>query len=245
MLFGLIGRKLSHSFSAKFFNKKFKEEGIDAEYKLFPMATIAELKNLFHQYPDLMGLNVTVPYKEEVIPYLNNMSDVVKEIKAANVIKIDRNNGNFFLNGFNTDVIGFRDSLVPLLNEKIKNALILGTGGASKAVAFVLKNLNINITFVSRTPKINAITYEELSEQIMKHNLLIVNTTPLGMFPDIDAFPPIPYQFITENHICYDLIYNPEETKFLTIAKQKGALIKNGMEMLYLQAIASWDIWTK
>lgn len=242
-MYGLIGKKISHSFSADFFNKKFKDEGINEHYELFPLPSIDDFPNLLAKHPDLKGLNVTIPYKQEVIKFLDSLSDDTIDIGAVNVIKIINDQGETFLKGYNSDWIGFRDSLLPLLNEDIKNALILGTGGASKAVDYTLKKLGINTTLVSRNPKDDQLGYEDLNEDIMKENLLIVNTTPLGMFPDVDNSPNIPYQFLTDRHICYDLIYNPLETQFLKKAKEQGAGIKNGIEMLNLQALEAWDIW--
>ena len=247
-MYGLIGKKLGHSFSADFFTKKFAREGINESYKLFPLPSINDLPALLNENKDLHGLNVTIPYKQEVIPFLNEISEEAKEIGAINVIKISRNDDNYYLKGFNSDSIGFRISLLPLLRENIKRALILGTGGASKAVAYVLKKLGVKITFVSRNPKpnqIDQISYDNLSEEVIKENLLIVNTTPLGMFPEVDECPPISYQFLTPEHVCYDLVYNPAETKFMKLSKEQGATVKNGFEMLELQALASWDIWNQ
>lgn len=244
-MYGLIGKKISHSFSADFFNKKFKDEGINEHYELFPLPSIDDFPKLLAKHPDLKGLNVTIPYKQEVIKFLDSLSDDTIDIGAVNVIKIINDQGETFLKGYNSDWIGFRDSLLPLLNEDIKNALILGSGGASKAVDYTLKKLGINTTLVSRNPKDDQLGYEDLNEDIMKENLLIVNTTPLGMFPDVDDSPNIPYQFLTDRHICYDLVYNPLETQFLKKAKEHGAGIKNGIEMLNLQALAAWDIWNQ
>ena len=242
-LYGLIGKKLGHSYSADFFSSKFKKEKIDAEYKLFPLPSIQDLPGLIKENTDLVGLNVTVPYKEEVLPYLTSLSEETRKIKAVNVIKISREKEEIILKGYNSDGYGFRQSLLPLLRPDIKKALILGTGGASKAVDYVLKNLGIKTTFVSRTPAPDRITYKDLDKKTIDENLLIVNTTPVGMFPDTGFYPDIPYQFLTPKHICYDLIYNPEETEFLRRAKEMGATIKNGLEMLRLQAERSWEIW--
>lgn len=243
--YGLIGKRLGHSFSADFFNKKFAEEGISARYSLFPLENIKELPGLLRLHPNLKGLNVTIPYKQDVMAYLDIVSEEAADIGAVNVIKISKERGKAILKGFNSDCIGFRNSLVPLLNERIDSALILGTGGASKAVKYVLGKLGIRVTFVSRTPSERNLTYKDLNREIIENNLLIVNTTPLGMYPDIDHCPPIPYEFITPNHICYDLIYNPEETLFLRRSKERGAIVKNGLEMLIGQAVESWEIWNK
>ena len=242
-MYGLIGKKIGHSFSADFFNKKFKEEKIPETYNLFPLANINELPDLLLNHPDLKGLNVTIPYKQEVIPFLSHISEEAAEIGAINVIKIERIDNEISLSGFNSDAIGFQESLIPLLNKDIQKALVLGTGGASKAVVYILKKLNIHPTLVSRNPKMGQLGYNDLNEKIIKENLLIVNTTPLGMFPDTDDYPPIPYQFLTKNHICYDVIYNPEMTQFMIKSNKMGAKVKNGLEMLRLQAIAAWDIW--
>ena len=259
-MYGLIGKKLSHSFSADFFNRKFRREGIDDIYRLFPIENIDLLPSLIAENIELKGLNVTIPYKEEVLKFLNFLSPEVKEIGAVNVIKIEKFNPSFFdstsflpnsltgnhdktLIGYNTDYIGFRDSLIPLLNKDISNALILGTGGASKAVEYALKELGINSLKVSRYPTPGELGYEELDRKKIEENTLIVNTTPLGMCPDIDTTPPIPYSFLTPNHICYDLVYNPSETKFLKLCRERGATEKNGLEMLQLQAVAAWQIW--
>ena len=244
-MYGLIGRKLGHSFSANFFNKKFKEENINETYRLLPLENIEELPEILVKYPDLKGLNVTIPYKEEVIRYLSEISEEAKQIGAVNVIKIARENNLINLKGYNSDCYGFKESLVPLLRSDIKNALILGTGGASKAVAYVLNSLGINITFVSRHPKENQLSYENIDEGVLNKNLLVVNTTPLGMFPEVFDYPALPYQYMTKEHVCYDLVYNPLETEFMKHSEKYGAKVKNGLEMLKLQAIKAWEIWNK
>lgn len=243
-MYGLIGKKLSHSFSADYFNAKFKKEGIENKYSLFPLSSISEFPQFLDQHRDIEGLNVTIPYKEEIIPYLDFISDEAKQIGAVNVIKVVKENGQRRLEGYNSDCMGFRDSLVPLLRNDVSHALILGTGGASKSVAYVLKNLGIDFTFVSRSPAPGRLTYKDLDKQIIENNLLIINTTPLGTYPEIDNCPPIPYQHVTDRHIFYDLVYNPATTLFLKQAREQGATIKNGLEMLELQALGSWDIWT-
>lgn len=244
-MYGLIGKKLGHSFSADFFNKKFQQEGIDNHYLLFPLSSIDVFPSLLEENPDLEGLNVTIPYKQEVIKYLDSLSEDAIEIGAVNVIKISLNRDSPYLKGYNTDCIGFQNSLLPLLNPEIKKALILGTGGASKAIAYVLNKLGIQITFVSRNPQKDQLGYDQLDNEIINNNLLIVNTTPLGMYPDIETYPPLPYQFITAKHVCYDLVYNPEETEFMRRSRAMGAKVKNGLEMLHLQALAAWAIWTE
>lgn len=244
-MYGLIGKKIGHSFSADFFNKKFQKEGINNSYQLFPLESIELLPKLLETHQDLEGLNVTIPYKVEVIPYLNDLSHDAKEMGAVNVIKISRKDGKTFLKGYNSDCIGFRESLKPMLRSDIQKALILGTGGASKAVAYALKQLGIEYNFVSRTPSEGQLSYKDLSQEIIKNHLLIVNTTPLGMFPDVDSYPSIPYQFLTPRHVCYDVVYNPLETSFMKKSAQEGAIVSNGLAMLKLQALSAWDIWNE
>lgn len=242
-MYGLIGKKLGHSYSASFFNNKFRKEGIEETYELLPIENIQDITKLLERYPDLKGLNVTIPYKEDVISFLNEVSTEAKEIGAVNVIKVNRSKENIILKGYNTDVTGFRMSLQPLLRDDIKKALILGTGGASKAVDHVLKKRGIQTTFVSRNPNDSQLSYNGLTKEIIKNNLLIVNTTPLGMYPKIEEAPDIPYHYLTPRHVCFDLIYNPEETLFMQKAGVQGATVKNGLEMLEQQALAAWDIW--
>ena len=246
--YGLIGYPLQHSFSSKFFNEKFENEKIVAEYLNFEIENIHELRRVVVFNPHLKGLNVTIPYKEEVIPFLDEISPTAKDIGAVNVIKIERNFGNTYgykLIGHNTDYIGFRDSIAPLINpEHHQSALVLGTGGASKAVCKALESLGIQWEYVSRSERENSYTYEMLTPDIMSANKIIVNTTPLGTFPNVDEHPDLSYASLTPNHLLFDLVYNPAETAFLKKGKQMGATIKNGAEMLQLQALAAWDIWT-
>ena len=242
-MYGLIGKKLGHSFSADFFNAKFKKEGIENEYLLFPIASIDDFPKLLEENQDIQGLNVTIPYKQQILPYLTSLSPEAKEIGAVNVIKFVRNREGLVLIGYNSDSIGFTDSLVPLLTPDMGNALVLGTGGASKAVVYALQKLGIKVTLVSRTPGAGILGYKDLSEEIVKNNQIIVNTTPLGMYPDIENIPPFPYRFLDSRHLCYDLIYNPADTSFMKEAAKHGAKVKNGLEMLHLQAIAAWNIW--
>jgi len=239
-LYGLIGFPLTHSFSPAYFKKKFAEQNIDAVYEAFPLTGINEFPALLNTLPALRGLNVTLPYKEAVIPLLDDLDSSAREIGAVNCIAI--RNGN--TKGYNTDATGFEHSLNPLLEPQHTQALILGTGGSSKAVAYALLMLGIPYTLVSRSYKPGCIAYDDLTIEIIADHKLIINTTPLGLYPAIDAAPPIPYEGIGTQHLLYDLIYNPEETKFLTIGKALGASIKNGFEMLQLQAEAAWDIWT-
>ena len=235
-IFGLIGKSISYSFSPNYFNNKFKEENIDAEYRLFDIDEINKVKGVFNQ--SVGGLNVTIPYKEEIIPFLDRISGAAKEINAVNTIQFK----DYEIIGHNTDVIGFKNSIQPLLKPHHKKALILGTGGASKAVKYVFKELNIDFKVVSRSDKAD-FTYEDLNEKILSEYLIIVNCTPLGTFPNVEKTPNIPFDAITEKHLVYDLIYNPEKTTFLRKAESNGATIKNGLEMLQEQAEAAWDIW--
>jgi shikimate dehydrogenase len=249
-IYGLIGFPLTHSFSENYFNDKFLKEGIkDTVYRLFPLKDISEFPDLIRNEPDLKGLSVTIPYKEKVLKYINNLDDTAEKVGAINNIKITRNKLNSIqLTGYNTDVYGFEMSIKPLLNEYHNKALILGTGGASKAVEYVMKKLNLQYLLVTRNIKkeklkANHLTYEMLTKEIIESHLIIINTSPLGMFPATEACPDIPYDFITERHLAYDLIYKPAETLFLKKCKDKHAIIMNGLLMLHLQAEQSWKIW--
>ncbi len=242
--FGLIGYPLTHSFSRRFFTEKFQQESIDAEYLNFEIPEINRFPDIISNTENLKGLNVTIPYKEQIIPFLNEIDDAAKAIGAVNTIRIGHHAKGVVLRGFNTDVIGFRESIRPLLQPHHRRALVLGTGGASKAVLFALKALNIDPVQVSRTPfNSQSINYNDLSKEMIDSHTVIVNTTPLGTFPKIDTFPPIPYQWLGASHLLYDLVYNPEETAFLRRGKERGVVIKNGLEMLHLQALAAWEIW--
>ena len=238
--YGLIGYPLGHSFSIGYFNEKFKNEGIDAKYINFEIPSIEDFPEILASHTDLKGLNVTIPYKEAVLPLLDWQSEALVAIKACNTIKILPSGE---LKGYNTDYIGFRDSLVPHLKPYHNRALILGTGGASKAVAFTLSMLEIPYQLVSREATDEAISYQELTREVIESHPLIVNTTPLGTSPHTEAFPPIPYQWVTSRHLLYDLIYNPEKTTFLAKGEAQGATIINGYSMLVLQAEAAWEIW--
>ncbi len=244
-VYGLIGKSIVHSFSKNFFEKKFENEGIvDCKYENFPLQHISGFRGLIENNPELKGLNVTIPYKQQIIPFLDDLDKSANEVGAVNTVKIDRIESRILLKGFNTDIIGFRDSLLPLLQVPVKSALVLGTGGASHAVAYVLGKLNIEVIFVSRKGnRPEVMTYKELDKEIISKNLLIINTTPLGTFPNISGYPEIPYSYIAAKHTLYDLVYNPKETVFLQKGKSRGARIKNGYEMLEKQAIASWNIW--
>lgn len=241
--FGLIGKSLGHSFSRKYFSKKFEEEGIPAEYHLHELKDIAEFPALLRRQPDLRGLNVTIPYKTEVIPFLDSLSDEAQAVGAVNTIRIEQNQ----ITGHNSDVYGFKVSLEAFLDgAEPSQALILGTGGAAKAVEYVLQTgFEMAYRFVSRTPAEDQFSYQELDDMDMKAYPLIINTTPLGMYPEITRSPSIPYQQIGGGHFIYDLIYNPEETAFMTKCKQSGARVCNGYHMLVLQAERSWAIWNE
>ena len=242
--FGLIGFPLGHSFSKKFFTEKFKQENIDAQYDLYELANLLELENLLTE-TELYGLNVTIPYKEQVIQHLDELDDTAAEIGAVNVIKFIRKVGSLSLKGYNSDAIGFENSLAPLLKPYHQKALILGTGGASKAIDYTLRKLGITTTFVSRTAKPDSLTYDQLNEDILNKNLVIINASPVGTFPHADECPNIPYQFLTDKHLLFDAVYNPAETLFLKKGKEQKAQILNGEGMLTGQAIAAWKIWNE
>lgn len=247
-VYGLIGYPLGHSFSRGYFNDKFAAEGIDAEYCNFEIPAIVDIKDVFDGHPDLAGLNVTIPYKEQVIPYLDRLDADAAAIGAVNVIKIVRQeptgDDGFELVGYNSDVVGFRDSISPLLTPGRNKALILGTGGASKAVSHGLRQLGVEPVYVSRTSRNGVLSYADLTPEIMAEYKVIVNTTPLGMYPKVDDCPDIPYECLTSEHLLYDLIYNPDVTAFMKKGAAHGAEVKNGLEMLLLQAFESWRIWS-
>jgi len=241
-LFGLLGKDISYSFSRGYFSEKFKQLNLDNHsYVNFDLPKIEDFPSILEDNESVLGINVTIPYKEAVIPYLDKIDKTAKEIGAVNTIKITKR-GN--LKGYNSDVVGFEKSITPLLKKHHKKALILGTGGASKAIAYALKRNDIKYKFVSRNPEgKKQISYADLSREIIEDYTLIVNSTPLGTSPHVNNCPNIPYQFITPNHLLYDLIYNPQVSKFLANGRQKGTSIKNGYEMLELQAEESWRIW--
>lgn len=241
--YGLIGYPLGHSFSISYFNEKFESEGIDAIYSNFEIPSIENLMEVININPELKGLNVTIPYKEKVIGYLDSISPEAKEIGAVNVIRVSHKGNKVQLKGFNSDVIGFTQSIEPMLEPCHKKALILGTGGASKAVDFGLKSLGLETLFVSRNKRQNAITYEDITAETIKEYNVIVNCTPCGMYPHTDECPLLPYGAMDRRTLLYDLIYNPDETLFLKKGKAQGATTKNGLEMLLLQAFASWKFW--
>ena len=275
--YGLIGYPLGHSFSRKFFTEKFEKEGIDAQYLNFEIPSIEEFPDIIKNNPELRGLNVTIPYKQQVMQYLDDISEEAKAIGAVNVVRIERpspqpspimgretmrNAGNKpdglpikgdmseglrgSLIGYNSDVIGFVESIKPLLKPHHKKALILGTGGASKAIRYGLEEkLGMKTLFVSRSAREGMITYEEVTAEVLKEYEVIVNCSPVGMYPHVDECPALPYEAMNENNLLYDLVYNPLETLFMKKGAEQGATVKNGLEMLHLQAIASWKFWEK
>lgn len=243
--YGLIGFPLGHSFSKQFFTEKFSREKIEAEYLNFELPNIDQFPELLKKHPLLRGLNVTIPYKQAIIPFLDELSPEAQAIGAVNVVRIEKRNGKPWLKGFNSDIIGFRDSLSPLLKPWHNKALVLGTGGASLAVCYVLNQLNIEWKKVSRHPSEDMFGYEDLNEETLAERPLIVNCTPLGTFPHADTCPHIPYEALTSRNLLYDLVYNPEKTLFMKRGEEQGAETKNGLQMLHLQAIASWKFWTE
>jgi len=239
--FGLIGKNIDYSFSKLYFTNKFESEDLPHTYQNFDIEAIDDFLDIIKSTKNLKGLNVTIPYKETVIPFLDKLDQKAEKIEAVNTIKITKEGK---LIGYNTDYYGFKKSIEPYLYSNHNKALILGTGGASKAIAYALKKLDIEYNYVSRTTSnIAKYTYQTLTEKIIKNHHIIINCTPLGTSPDTNVCPPIPYDAITKEHLLYDLIYNPEETKFLTIGKIKGAKTCNGLEMLKLQAEKAWEIW--
>jgi shikimate dehydrogenase len=243
--YGLIGYPLSHSFSMKYFTDKFVREGIqNCRYDNFPLEHIGMFPTLVKNHKELEGLNVTIPYKERIIPYLNELDEDTRTIGAVNTVKVYRQGDQISLKGYNTDVYGFEISIKPFLTENNLSALILGTGGASKAAAHVLKRLGFGVTFVSRRPKgADQLAYADLTPQFVGATQVIVNTSPVGMFPDTGSCPDLPYEVLTPEHVLFDLIYNPLETLFLAKGREKGAKVINGLQMLHLQAEKSWEIW--
>ena len=241
--YGLIGYPLGHSFSISYFNEKFANENIDAKYINFEIPTIDALPEVLARNPELIGLNVTIPYKEKVIEFLDYISPEARAIGAVNVIKVEHKGDDTILKGFNSDVIGFTRSIEPMLESCHKKALILGTGGASKAIDYGLRSLGLETVFVSRYERPGTIQYDKITPDIVKEYNVIVNCTPCGMFPHTNECPKLPYEALDEHNILYDLIYNPDETLFLEKGIAKGATVKNGLEMLLLQAFASWEFW--
>lgn len=242
--YGLIGHPLGHSFSAAFFAQKFATEGIDASYHNFDIATIDEVENILSTHPRLRGFNVTIPYKQAILPYLDTVSSEAQEIGAVNVVKVvyDKE-GKRSLHGFNSDVVGFSRSIAPLLQPHHTKALVLGTGGASRAIVYGLKQLGICATLVSRRPCEGQLTYADIDAQVLQAHTVVVNCSPIGMHPHVDEAPALPYELLSECHLCYDLVYNPAETAFMQRSAARGACVKNGLEMLHLQALAAWEMW--
>lgn len=245
-IYGLIGFPLSHSFSQNFFNQKFTSEGINARYINFEIPDIGDLMEVFSEYPALSGLNVTLPYKTQIIPYLHDLDPVARRIGAVNVVQIQRgkNDNDFKLIGFNSDIVGFVNSIRPLLKPCHRGALVLGSGGASRSVCCGLEDLGIRPLVVSRTPREGMISYDDITPEVMAEHKVIVNTTPLGMYPHVDECPKLPYELMDSDYLCYDLLYNPDTTLFMKRSMEYGAETKNGLEMLLLQAFESWEIWT-
>lgn len=241
--YGLIGYPLGHSFSISYFNQKFADEGLDAVYENFEIPTIDALTEVVETNPNLRGLNVTIPYKEKVMPFLDVVSPEARAIGAVNVIKVEHQGNETVLKGYNSDVIGFTRSIEPMLEKYHKKALILGTGGASKAIQYGLKSLGLESVFVSRYDRPDTIQYKEITPEIIKEYNVIVNCTPCGMYPHTEECPDLPYEAMDDRTILYDLIYNPDETLFMKNGEKYGATTKNGLEMLLLQAFASWDFW--
>lgn len=261
-IYGLIGYPLGHSFSASYFSRKFEEKGIEAVYRNFPIEDLGELNGFLESIAaqetlakgvsdpalragDLAGLNVTVPYKQAVISHLHSLSDTARAVGAVNTISIIRKGGGLQLHGDNTDVIGFRESLEKKLSPNHISALVLGSGGSSRAVVHVLEHLGIGVTMVSRSDGVGKIAYKDLDPELIAETTLIINTTPLGMYPRVKGFPHIPYDAIGPGHLLFDLVYNPEKTRFLSLGEEQGATIVNGYEMLCGQAEGSWRIWNE
>ncbi len=245
-LFGLIGYPLGHSFSKKFFTEKFEAENLnDYQYQNFEIDSIKKFPSIFKENPDILGLNCTIPYKQEVMQYLDEIDEETKIVAAVNTIKPIKTADGLKLKGYNTDIIGFENSLKPMLNEQHKKALILGTGGASKAIKHILTKLGIEYISASIEDELfeNEIPYSQIDSAMIKERLVIINATPLGTFPKVDACPDIPYNSITDQHVLFDLVYNPEITLFMKKGKEMGANVKNGLEMLHGQALAAWEIW--
>ncbi len=243
--YGLIGYPLGHSFSMGYFNEKFANEGIDAEYINFEIPTIEMLPEVLASNPELRGLNVTIPFKERVISYLDTVSPEARAIGAVNCIRVEKKGGQVRLKGYNSDVIGFTKSIEPILEKSHRKALVLGTGGASKAVSYGLRSLGLETVSVSRFQRPGTIQYGQITPEVVREYRVIVNCTPIGMYPDIDSCPDLPYGALGEKNMLYDVIYNPDRTLFMKRGEERGATVKNGLEMLLLQAFANWKIWNE
>lgn len=242
-IFGLIGKNINYSFSVAYFSDKFQKENItDVLYKNFDIPDVTYFLQILKKHKDLKGLNVTIPYKQEIIPYLDKLSRKAEEVGAVNTIKITKKGK---LKGYNTDVYGFKKSLKPFLKPHHKKALVLGTGGASKAVIYVLEKLGLEYKIVSRNPEENQLSYADISQEVMQEYMVVINCTPLGTSPNVEQCPELNYDYFTDKHLAFDLIYNPAETTFLRKAKQQGASIQNGYQMLVFQAEKAWEIWNK
>ena len=241
--YGIIGHPLGHSFSKNYFNEKFHDEGIDAEYINFDIQNIGNLPEVLATNPELKGLNVTIPYKEKVLSYLDYISVEARAIGAVNVIRVEHKGNNVLLKGYNSDVIGFTRSIEPILEKFHRKALVLGTGGASKAVSYGLRSLGLETVLVSRFERPGTIQYKDITPDVVREYKVIVNCTPCGMYPNYEECPELPYEALDSHNLLYDLIYNPEEALFMKKGREQGALTKNGIEMLLLQAFASWDFW--
>lgn len=245
-IYGLVGQNLSHSFSRKYFTEKFQRMGLkDTVYYNMEMPVIADLKKALESYPDLAGMNVTIPYKESIFPYLDEIDKMAREIGAVNTIKIEKNGltGKKILKGYNTDCNAFGEALKPILKPHHRRALILGTGGAAKAVSYALSKMEFEHFFVTRHPSKFHYCYDDMNQNLIKAFQVIINTTPLGTFPNVQECPPIPYEFLTQKHLLFDLVYNPQQTLFMEKGKEMGAFVHNGFRMLKLQAEKSWEIW--
>lgn len=244
--YGLLGFPLGHSFSRGFFTEKFQREGIDAQYLNFEIPTADLILQVLQDHPTLRGLNVTLPHKQAVIPFLHELSPQAQRIGAVNVIRIRHQaDGSLHLKGFNSDIIGFMDSIRPLLKPQHRKALVLGTGGASKAICVGLEDLGLQWRYVSRTPREGMFTYDQVTPQLLSEYSVIVNCSPVGMFPHVDESPAIPYQALTPEHLLFDCVYNPLDTQFMQRGAAQGATVKNGLEMLHLQALAAWKYWNE
>ena len=241
--YGLIGYPLGHSFSVNYFNQKFADEGINAKYINFEIPSIDQIIEVVSANPELRGLNVTIPYKERVIEFLDQLSPEARAIGAVNVIRVTHDGGKIHMKGFNSDVIGFTQSIEPMLEDYHKKALVLGTGGASKAICYGLKSQGIEPVCVSRYERTETICYKDITPEVVQEYNVIVNCSPVGMFPKTDQCPQLPYEALTDRNILYDLVYNPDETLFMKKGAERGAQVKNGLEMLLLQAFASWEMW--
>ncbi len=246
-LFGIVGYPLLQTSSPGYFRQKWEKENIkNTSYQIFPLKTLSEFMTLIESKPDLVGLNVTIPYKVSIIEKLHELSEEAKAIGAVNVIKISRHNDKAILTGFNTDAIGFERSITPLMRSHHRAALILGTGGASRAAAYVFQKIGIDYFLVSRDPHgKNHIGYDNLTMDLFESHTIVVNASPMGMFPDIDSCPPLPYEYLSGHHLIFDMVYNPAETVFLQKGKAAGAAVLNGLPMLHQQAEATWQIWNE